>query len=338
MGGFTDRYGARAVMTVSGILLSLGYFLMYYVNNVWQLYVFYGVILGIGMGGSYTPLLSVVARWFAEKRGIMTGIVTAGIGIGAFVGPPVASRLIPAYGWRASYLIFGSVLLVIIVLCAQFLKRKPDQLSLQVNSRKEGAQKKNGKEATSLSLRETARTLQFWVFFIMIVCLGFCVFAIMVHIVPHAIEVGINPVDAASILATIGGLSIAGKIFFGRLGDKIGSIRVFIITFTLLSASLFWLIPAVRAWVLYLFAIVFGLAYGGCVTSESPLVAELFGLKNHGLILGIISFSFTFGGAIGPFIVGHIFDMTGSYRIAFLILAIISCTGLASAFVIKRRG
>jgi MFS family permease len=338
MGGFTDRYGARIVMTMSGILLGLGYFLMSYVNHLWHFYLFYGFILGIGMGGSYTPLLSVVARWFKEKRGMMTGIVTAGIGIGAFVGPPVASRLISIYGWRVSYSIFGSILLVIVVLCAQFLKHKPDKPGLQSqNIEKEGLKKKKD-EGRSLSFREAYHTLQFWVFFIMIVCLGFCVFAIMVHIVPHAIEVGINPINAANILATIGALSIAGKIFFGRLGDRIGSILVFIIAFTLLSASLFWLIPAESFRAFCLFAIVFGLAYGGAVTSESPLVAELFGLKNHGLILGIISFSFTFGGAIGPFLIGYMFDIAGSYRFAFLVCAIVSCFGLISALIIKRKG
>lgn len=146
-----------------------------------------------------------------------------------------------------------------------------------------------------------------------------------------------DPISAANILATIGVLSIGGKIFFGKLGDTTGSIVVFIIAFILLSASLFWLIPAESSWALYLFAAVFGLAYGGCVTSESPLVAELFGLKNHGIILGNIAFSFTLGGAVGPFIVGYMFDRTNSYSLAFLVCAIISCAGLMSACLIRAK-
>lgn len=330
MGRFTDRYGPRVVMTASGILAGLGYVLMYYVSHLWHLYVFYGLVLGIGMGGSFVPLISVVARWFVEKRGMMTGIVAAGVGIGAFVGPPVASRLISIYGWRASYLIFGSVLAFVVVLCAQFLRHKP-------NRKKEGPKEK-GEEGRSFSLREASHTIQFWAFFIMIVGMGFCVFAIMVHIVPHAIDVGIAPIDAANILAAIGGLSIAGKIFFGRLGDRTGSIFVFIIAFVLLLASLLWLIPAKSFWAFYLFAAVFGLAYGGGVTSESPLVAELFGLENHGLILGIIAFGFTLGGAIGPFIVGYIFDVAGGYRPAFMVCSIISCAALILALIIKKNG
>jgi MFS family permease len=335
MGGLTDRYGPRIVMTISGLLLGIGYLLMAYVNNVWQFYLFYGLILGIGMGGSFVPLVSTVARWFVERRGMMTGIVAAGVGMGAFVGPPVASRLISIYGWRASYVMLGSIVLIVIVLCAQFIKRGPAQIGLNIYNKKGESKKITKQESKSLSLREACHTTQFWVFFIMIVCLGFCVFAMMVHIVPHATEIGISAISAANILATIGGLSIIGKVFFGRIGDRIGSRLVFIIAFTLLSASLFWLVPAKSSWALYLFAAAFGLAYGGGVTSESPLVAELFGLRYHGLMLGVIAFGFTFGGAIGPVTVGYMFDVTGSYLFAFLVCAIVSSAGLISAFILK---
>ncbi len=334
MGRFNDRYGPRVVMTISGILLGLGYCLMYSTHSLWHLYAWYGFIVGIGMGGSFVPLVSSVARWFVERRGTMTGIVAAAVGVGAFVGPPVASRLIYHYGWRISYLLLGGASFLVIVLCAQFLKQKPDPLP-HTSTKEEREGKRQ--ESPSLSLREAYRTIHFWVFFLMIVCLGFCVFALMVHIVPHALEIGMDPISAANILATIGVLSIGGKIFFGKLGDTTGSIVVFIIAFILLSASLFWLIPAESSWALYLFAAVFGLAYGGCVTSESPLVAELFGLKNHGIILGNIAFSFTLGGAVGPFIVGYMFDRTNSYSLAFLVCAIISCAGLMSACLIRAK-
>ena len=334
MGRLNDRYGPRVVMTVSGFLLGLGYCLMYSTQSLWHLYAYYGFIVGIGMGGSFVPLVSSVAKWFVERRGTMTGIVAAAVGVGAFVGPPVASRLISRYGWRVSYLLLGGASFLVIVLCAQFLKQKPDPLS-HTTTKEEREGKRQ--DSPSLSLREAYRTVQFWVFFLMIVCLGFCVFALMVHIVPHALEIGMNPISAANILATIGVFSIGGKILFGKLGDTTGSTVIFIIAFALLSASLFWLIPAGSPWALYLFAAVFGFAYGGGVTSESPLVAELFGLKNHGIILGNIAFSFTLGGAIGPFVAGYMFDRTNSYSLAFLVCAIISCAGLMSACVIRAK-
>lgn len=337
MGGLTDKFGPRMVMTLCGLLLGVGYFLMSQLSAVWQLYLFYGVIVGIGMGGSFVPLLSTVARWFVERRGMMTGIVTAGIGIGALIGPPVASQLIATYGWRVSYAILGSIVLAVTVLSAQFMKRDPAQMGQVAYGRNQGEQKGLHPGVDGLSLMEAVYSSQFWVFLAIFFCFGFCLFAIMVHIAPHATELGISAASAANILASIGGVSIVGKLLLGRAGDIIGSRQTLIIGFILLSAALFWLVPAKMVWTLYSFAFVFGFAYGGIVVSEPPLVAVLFGLRSLGLILGLISFSFTIGGAIGPFVAGYIFDATGGYQLAFLVCAALSSAGLILTTVLKQR-
>lgn len=335
MGGLTDKYGPRLVMTLCGLLLGLGYLLMSQLVVMWQLYLFYGTIVGIGMGGSFVPLMSTIARWFVKRRSTMTGIVVAGIGIGAFIGPPVASRLISIYGWRVSYVILGSVALVAVVLCSQFIKRDPARVG-QVAYGHDAVKRQVLKQDTkALSVQEAVHTSQFWLVFTMILCLGFCVFAIMVHIAAHATELGISAINAANILATIGALSIVGKVVLGRAADRIGSRQTFIIGFILMSAALFWVVPAKTEYILFLFAAVFGFAYGGCISSESPLVAELFGLSSHGVILGVIAFSFTFGGALGPLLVGYMFDVIGSYQMALLVCAAISSVGLLLAVVLK---
>ncbi len=130
---------------------------------------------------------------------------------------------------------------------------------------------------------------------------------------------GISPASAASILTIIGGLSIAGRVTMGGASDKIGSKPAIIIGFILLLLAFSWVVVAKELWMLYLFAAVFGFGYGASATVHSPLVADLFGLRAHGVILGVISFSSTTGGAIGPVLAGHIFDITGSYHLAFLI-------------------
>ena len=104
--------------------------------------------------------------------------------------------------------------------------------------------------------------------------------------------------------------------------------QAFIIGFALMAAALFCLIPATEMWALYLFAAVFGFAAAGCAVSESPLVAELFGLRSHGLILGVINIGFCTGAAAGPFLAGYIFDVTSSYNMAFLVCAAVSAVGL----------
>jgi MFS family permease len=337
MGGFTDKVGPRLVMTCCGLLLGLGYILMSRVHVIWELYLFYGVIIGAGMGGSFTPLMSTVARWFEGRRSTMTGIVTAGTGIGAFIGPPVVSRLIVGYGWRISYVILGSIILAVVVLCSQFIRRDPTQVG-QVAYHDGSEEKKIPFQNTrEFSLRGAAYTMQFWILAGMIFSLGFCVFAIMVHIVPHAAELGISTLSAANILSTIGGGSVVGKVLLGRTADRIGSRKSFMIGFILMSSALFMILLAKGELILYLFAAVFGFAFGGCVSSESPIVAELFGLSSHGLILGVIALSFLFGGAVGPLLFGYIFDIRESYQWGFLVCVVVSFSGLILTTVLKRR-
>ena len=328
MGRLNDSLGPRVVLTICGFLVGLGYLLMSQISAAWQLYLFYGAIIGAGMGGGIIPLLSTVARWFVKRRGMMTGIVIAGAGIGASIVPPVANWLISTYGWRPSYIILGSILLVLVVLAAQPLRRDPTQVGQLPFGEDEGEKHGLRLGTDGLSLREAVYTKQFWLASGMFFCFGFGLFTIMVHIVPHATELGISAASAATILATIGGMSIVGKVVLGSAVDRIGSRQGFAIGFILMAAALFWLVPATEAWILYLFAVAFGFAYGGCATSESPLVAVLFGLRSHGLLFGAINFSFTIGAAAGPLLAGYIFDVTGSYQVAFLVCAIIGIAGL----------
>jgi MFS family permease len=335
IGVLTDKIGPRKVMSLTGFLLGLGYILMSKVDSAWHIYLYFGVIIGAGMGGSFVPLMTTVARWFEDRRGLMTGIVAAGIGIGAFVGPPVSTRLIGAYGWRVSFLILGITVLALVVLSAQLLKRDPAEIGDVPYGGEKGVPVGFQGVDEGFSTGEALRTWQAWVLLGMIVCFGYSVFAVMVHSAPHAIELGISPSKAAGILATIGGVSIIGKVAMGRAVDNIGSRKVFMIGFVMMSAALFWLGSAKLAWGLYLFACFFGFAYGGSVSSESPIVAELFGLRSHGSIMGLVGASFTFGGAVGPFLTGYIFDVTGGYLVGILVCAGLCLVGFLLATLLR---
>ena len=131
------------------------------------------------------------------------------------------------------------------------------------------------------------------------------------------------------------GVEPVGRVVLGSASDKIGNRQVLIIGFILMSAALFWLVPATEVWMLYLFAAVFGFASGGGAVSESPLVAKLFGLRSHGLILGVINLGVTTGGAVGPFVAGYIYDVTGSYQIAFVVCAVAAILGLTLAAILR---
>jgi len=335
MGELTDRFGPRLVVTLCGIFFGLGYLLMSQTNTLWQLYLFYGVMLGIGVSGIWVPLLSSVARWFTRRRNLITGIVVSGGGIGALAAPLVISRLIAAYDWRITYAIQGVVILIVMILGAQFLRRAPEHTGQPPHGENEGKQQGLTPDTRSFSLREAMHTAQFWLLFFMFFCYGYFIFSIMIHIVPHIIDLGISAIGAANILAATGGVTVLGNFVLGGVGDRIGSRQIFIFGFILMSAVMLWLTLATEVWMFYLFAVAFGLALGGMATSESPLVAGLFGMRSHGLIFGVAGFGHVIGGALGPVVTGYIFDLTQSYQMAFLICAAFGVTGLILTVVMR---
>ncbi|MBA7570323.1 L-lactate transporter [subsurface metagenome] len=334
IGGLTDRFDPRIVLTICGVLLGLGYLLMSQISTVWQLYLFYGVVIGTGLSGGFITLMPTIAKWFVKRRSMVTGIVLAGSGIGTLIAPPIANQLISIYDWRLSYIILGGMALVLVVSAAQFLRRDPTQKGQMPYGESEGEEKGLKFETKAFSLKKAVSTRQFWLVFIMFFGLGYGASTVMVHIVPHATDLGISAASAANILAIFGGLSVIGRVVLGIAGDKIGNRQVLIIGFALIAAASFYLMPATDTWALYLFAAVFGFAFGGCVASESPIVAVLFGLSSHGLILGVIVLGFSIGAAIGSFVTGYIFDIAASYQVAFLVCAAISVVALISTVIL----
>ena len=341
-GGLSDRFGPRLVVTFCGVCLGLGYLLMSRVDTLWQFYLFYGAIIGAGMSGIWVPLLSAIVRWFTVRRSLMTGIVLSGLTAGQLIAPPIISRLIIAHGWRTSYIILGAVLLVVIVIAAQFLKRESPKAGQLPDDTEEAKQSNAVPDSSDFNLREAFRTRQFWLVAAIFFCVGFASFTFTVHIVPHATLLGYSSVVAANILAINGGIGIIGNFMLGGIiGDRMGNRKAFIIGAVLMAVSLFLLIPLREVWLLYIVAIIFGIGLGGMGTSESPLIASLFGSTSHGLIYAVIALAWTVGAAVGPVIAGYMCDVLGDYQLAFLVSAIISAICFLVLLMLrptKRRG
>lgn len=330
-GRLNDRFGPRIVITACGFIFGAGYLLMSRISTLWQFYLFYGVIIAIGLSGCFTPIASTVTRWFTKRRGLATGIVISGIGVGTIIIPPLASQLISIYGWRTSYTILGITTLVLLIISAQFLRRDPEQMGQMPYGEDKLKPKGSVSKIGGFSLQEAISTRRFWVLCAVFFCYGFIVHTIMVHIVTHATDLGIAPVVASGILAAIGGISIAGRIGVGSVADKIGNKRSLLVNFFLLAISLLWLLAVRELGAFYLFAAVFGFPYGGLAIFNSLMTAEVFGLKAHGAIMGLVTFVYTTGSAIGPVLAGHIFDITGSYNSAFMVTAALGVAGFIVA-------
>jgi MFS family permease len=328
-GALNDKIGPRIIMTVSGISLGLGYLLLSRLEAPWQLYLLYGGFVGCGFSTHDVITLSTVARWYEKRRGMMSGLVKVGTGAGQLLLPFVATALIIAFGWRNSYLILGAGSLVALVLLAQVLKRDPQGMGLFPDgSNSANLQTAKGNEDQSVSIRTAMGTVQFWIICIAEFSIFFCLLTTIIHIIPHARDLGLSPTSAAAVLSTIGGVSMLGRIVMGTANDKIGGKHSLIICLVLLISSLGMLILGSSMWLLFVFAVIYGFAHGGLFTVMSPTIAELFGTASHGTLFGLILFCGTIGGSVGPWLTGYVFDTTGSYQIAFIILIALATAGL----------
>jgi len=156
-----------------------------------------------------------------------------------------------------------------------------------------------------------------------------------VHTVIYATGEGISSMGAVGIMAFLGGAGIAGRMLMGIFADRIGNKQVMVLGAGLMMVTLFWLLMAKDLWMLFLFGVVLGFGHGGMATMESPIVAHIFGMRSHGVILGLVFFSDTLGGSMGPFLAGYLFDVTSSYRLAFILCAILGVVNLLAILLIR---
>jgi MFS family permease len=148
------------------------------------------------------------------------------------------------------------------------------------------------------------------------------IFLVFTHIVPHATDIGFSAGEAATVLSLIGGASIAGRVLMGAVSDRIGRSKTTIICLLSQVLMLVWLMWAQELWMIYLFALVFGFAYGGVGPSMAALIGDTFGLNKIGVIMGALEVGYGVGASIGPVIGGLVFDISNSYFLAFLIGAV----------------
>jgi MFS family permease len=334
-GRICDKLGPKIVLTVSGTFMGVGYLLMSQIQSIWQIYLFFGVIVSIGLSGMTIPLLSSVARWFSKRRSLTSGIVLTGSGFGIIIMPPLANWFISTYNWRNSYIVLGLIVIALVVTLAQFMRRSPNVYRSLTPEAKLLVTKASNVQLQGLSIGEAIRTWQFWIIFMITLFIGFSVQTIMVHVVAHATDINITAAAAALILSVIGIISICGKLAMGGLGDKTGNRYIVIIVSVLAILAFLWLRFAGELWMLYLFAVFFGLYYGGYAAIQSPLVAEYFGLKDHGAIFGLVMFALGIGSSIGPLIAGRIFDVSGNYDWAFVVCGFMGISILILSILLK---
>ena len=340
VGRLNDRFGPRMLMSIAAIFLGLGFALISQVTTLLQLYLVFGVIFGIGLSAVDVIALSTIARWFALHRGKMTGIVKVGTGAGQFTIPILASLLIAATGFQNAFIILGITAFALLMIIAQFLYRDPDiydarQTGPAVPVPTVSYAVIRPLQTAGIDYSQALKSPKLWLLCMCNLLLVLCLMSILLHIVPYARDMGISPHRAAGILATIGAVSMAGRFAGGLLIDRTGSKRIMVISFILLIFALFWLTRANTLWEMYAFAMIYGIAHGGFFTAISPMVAELFGIRAHGGLFGIVVCFGTTGGAIGPFFTGLMFDRFLNYTAAFYTLILIAAVAFVLMLCLK---
>jgi len=344
-GWTTDKYGPTITVAGGGFFIGLGLLLTSQINSLWQLYISYSVLVAFGVSVAFAPLLATVARWFAMRRGLATGIVLTGVGLGTAIMARPASYLTHTYGWSTSYMIMGVTALIIIILAALLLKQSPMSIGLlpygttgtttepgfDVASNKVNSMHRKA----GVTLQEAIHTGSFWILFIITVLFATALYMVMVHVVPHVTDLGFSVPTAGSILAVIGISTIVGRLAVGWLSDMIGRKSALTICLFLQAATIFLLMVIKDVNGLYIFGLIFGLVYGGIVTQLPLIAGEMFGLHSLGAIVGLEMLGTSFGGSIGPFLGGLIYDVTDSYSFAFLFSVIGLLIAITLTFPLK---
>ncbi len=326
IGGWAlDRYGPRRVIFSMGVLTGLSLLLTSQTNSFWQLFLSYSLLLAIGTGASYPVLMSAVARWFDKKRGIALGIAGSGVAFGTIVMAPFAAYLISNIGWRMSYLVMGLIAWLVVISLSMLFKKDPSEIGLLPDGVKlsEGITESRDREKNSqladFSLLQAFRTSNLWLILAVWLFFSVSVHLVLTHVIPYATDRGISTMEASTILSLMAGSSILSRVLTGRVSDMIGRKVPGIICALLQAGALIGLIWAGDLWMFYLFAVAFGLGWGGTGIVSTTLIVDMFGGRNLGVIMGTIDIGFQVGAAIGSVVGGVVFDVTSGYTMAFVI-------------------
>ncbi len=329
-GRLTDLYGARVVIAGGALLGFFGYALAYQISTLWELYLYFGIIVGISMGACFVPVIATISKWFGDTRVLAVGITVSGIGIGQMTIPLLAAYFIDGHGWHPAFILMGSIVLITSLPAMIWLKSKlPGRSSTLA-----------GNEPTAMAPKvwttaKALRTLQFWMFIVIgfVTATGF--YFVLVHLVPYATDMGIPATSSALILTVISGGTLAAQIFIWFLVRNIGSRFTIIIMLGLQALAMFLLMEINSFHLLLVLGIVFGFGFGGSNTMRLSMIPEVFGTKSGGEILGLISMAWAVGGVVGPILAGYIFDLSQSYSAAFLTTGLLLTIGAASGFFLK---
>jgi MFS family permease len=310
-GRLADKYGVMLPIIGGAIALGLGYIATGYSQNLLQFAIAHGVLIGLlGTSTVFAPLMADITHWFNKRRGIALAICASGNYMSGAIWPPILQYSIDTHGWRTTHLLLGVFCTVTLLLLAPLLQRRPPHTNPDPGAAPVA-------EPSPTLLRLSPGTLQG---LLIVAGLACCVAMSMpqVHIVAYCADLGFGAQRGAEMLSLMLGFGIVSRLVSGYISDKIGGLWTLLLGSTLQTIALMLYIPFDGLASLYVVSALFGLFQGGIVPSYALIVREYFSPKEAGGRVGMVLMATLFGMALGGWLSGVIFDLTGSYQVAFL--------------------
>ncbi len=309
MGKLADRFGIAVPLTLGTLLLVLGYLAVGLSSNLWQVALAHGLLIGLGCSATFGPLMADISHWFARRRGIAVAIAAAGNYLAGTLWPPVVQHFIATDGWRATHTGIGLFLLAAMLPLVFVLRRR---IVHHHSAAASAALAKRQAESPFSPL-----TLQVLLCIAGVAC---CVAMSMpqVHIVAYCGDLGYGVARGAEMLSLMLGFGIVSRVASGFIADRIGGVRTLLLGSVLQGCALTMYLMFDGLFSLYAISALFGLFQGGIVPSYAIIVREYFSPKEAGTRVGLVLMATLLGMALGGWMSGAIFDLTGSYQAAFL--------------------
>lgn len=339
-GRLQDKLGPFKISIIGGLLVSLGFFLCSYTSSLTYLFICFGVIGGLGNGFGYATPIPVMAKWFPDKRGLAVGLAVAGYGAGSAIFGPLAGKLlIPAYGWRATFMILGGIFFVMTMIGAFLLKNPP------LGYRPAGwapppATAKAAATTYEFTPGETLRTPTFYLMWLAYALGTSAGLMVISQLVPFAKSMKIPSETLAFmtlVVAAVGNAS--GRILSGWMSDALGRLNVLrlMIGISVVGMPVLYLTGSNPTW-LYVMVFVIYWGYGTQLSVNASTASDFWGTKNAGVNYGMLFTAWGVAGIIGPKIGGYFFDKAKSYQTAFYVAAGLAAVALICEFLAKRPG
>ena len=349
IGALADRHGPRVMLVPTVALAGAGFALVSMVGALWHLYLFVGVMGGVGMSSFYLLSASTVTRWFDERRGLALALVLVGFNLGYISAGPLAAWLIARVGWRGAYALLGGGcgLITMIAALTVRLPRAVEVTSLRRPVRGVGAagaaDPRGGASlgtARSLTLRDALADPRQWYLNVSWLLLGGLALMVSVHIVPFARDQGIGLAGASLALTAYGVGSVGGRLAAGVVSDRLGTLATIRVAYVIEALALVTLLWIPSREVLLASLVVFGAGFAASDTMIVKVIPDVFGVRALGAIMGVLTLGWRSGAALGPAAAGFLYDLTGSYTVPFgaAPVAVLVSWGLFALGTSRRHG